>query len=163
MLSNKLQLGWYCNDLKISVCWPSLATLYRKIPSYKEVNLGCDVISVILKWGPSLLHHLTSTKQYSQSQVFFHHASAYCQKWRRLGSYILKCFFFHADWGEPQTSETALCMLGWLLVAIYHKFVMSTRKYFMKIECPCVLFVSSIGEGLLPECSISVKETREWR
>ena len=41
--------------------------LFRRIP-YKGAILNCDVIQ-LFELRPSILHHLTSTGQYSQSQV----------------------------------------------------------------------------------------------
>ena len=71
---------------------------------------------------------------------------------------------------EPHTSVTSLCtcvcMFAWLLdcllgLTTYHKFLMSTLKYFTRIDClrQCILQLSheSESERLLSDSSVGMK------
>ena len=119
---------------------------------------------LFLQWDLSLLHHLTSTKQYSQSQVFF--SPRYLLK-RRLGSYVLLSCLLGWARASPTLARlhcTRVRMLAGLLVAISVSFKWAHVNISRRLNAVVYnLCTQSVKGYVVPECSISVKETRQWR
>ena len=152
-----MSMIWYNQ----SVCGPSLASLYRRIPSYKE---GCDVISVIaVRPFPPTSSHIHQTIFTIAGLVLFYQLLLMVKNEEGLEVLFLRSCFLGWAWASPilvRLHCAHVCMLVGLLVAISASFKwahvnISQRLYVLA----CNLWVKSV-KGYCQSAASSVKETR---
>ena len=142
-----------------------------KISSHGVKMAGTWISSTLDKVSRRVLGFLNVSPQFCVRKSSSKHTSIWtvmplsiiinCQ-WKRITTSTIEV--------SPSESYTrrlhCVCVCVCLLeLTTYHKFQMSTHKYFMRIKCPwpCALFSSAKNEikGLLPDRSVGIGQ--EWR